>query len=314
MTATDHLPEKERIRVQNRLHIGISLGDHALMEAALVEGADPNWLPYPNMHVQQSSTVPLLHFAVRKQDTKAVDILLNWGADAGKSCNLDRTAFQEACYAHSVEVARLFIEAGEDPAQINLRGRNLMCTGDHNAQTRERMQAVLDEYHDLPRVKPSHEPQTLKTRLFRQDAGYRTPLDNPATWRQFDHISDVLIAQGTPITKAEWFELNDTGERWIDVAIKCRSLDKLLHHLQAQGDYLTVREVLDDQPLLEHICAKGGVGHLFTTGQLEKEGMDGLRTLRDHLPENVLAQVPNLTRLSYSLQQDTKVEGQRWGR
>lgn len=295
------LTPEQRTEVQRTLFRAYCDRDIAGMEAALMEGAQAGWIPQAG--AEQSE--PLLHMAAGDDRVDAVRLLLNWGADVEAHDREGRTALYHTSRWNSPKAARELLEAGADYRHACFGGGSLAAAlQDAVTHDYDDLAALIEEYEGRPNISLSNEPERLKERLFRRDKQHFTPLDNPQTWKNFDAVHGTLMAQGTPITKDEWFDVNGRGERWIDVAVRFRALDKVLGHLHAQGERLTVDELLNDEPLLEAICDKGGVRHLFTREQLQGEGVEGMRRLQAQLPDSALAQVRNNYALTAWLQRD----------
>lgn len=281
-------------KAQDSLYHAALKSDHDGMEAALAAGARPDELSLGGK--SSPDTTPLHMVIARQADVHTVDLLVNWGANIHARMSDGATPFLLACKTKQFDVARALLEAGANHHDDGVRG--LVQKGGEY----EELKDLLDEYeHHLPGIDASRSPETLKQRLLRQNDRGFAPLDNPKVWRDFDRIGVALLKQGTPLAKDDLFDINRVGRCWIDKAIDCRALDKVLSHLHAQGDYLSVRELTDDPGLLEHICDKGGVRHLFTLEQLRREGTAGMRELQAHIPELTLAQVPNRFQLASEL-------------
>lgn len=295
----DVLSPTARLQAQSALMQAYRSNDIAAMEAALANGALAGWMP--------PKGAPLLHEAARDNKVDAVRVLLNWGADAEMRDSDGGTPLYQACLKGNAEAAQELLEAGANYRSSAGNGHMAESLLQTARGGRDALAAVIEQYdNNRPRISPSKDPETLKERLFRFDKQHFTPLDNPQTWRDFDALHHTLMEQNTPITKDEWFDLNGEGERWIDVAVKFRALDKVLGHLHAQGERLTVDELLADKELLDGICHKGGVRHLFTREQLQGEGVEGMRRLQRAIPESAMGQVKNRFALTTSLQQDAQ--------
>lgn len=306
------------MRAQYQLEDAILAEDIPAVLEAFAAGATPNgadrWNGLPPLHIAT--------FNVKKLDI--VRILVNRGADVEKRDYNGVTALYYAFVKNQPEIAKELLESGAD--LHSAKGANKHASMDaltsfSRTSGHEELAAVLESYStERPSVKLSGRTKNLKEKLMSANKHGHTPLDNIATWQQFDEVSAELLQQNTPITKEEWFERNSQGERWIDVAVKFRAVDKVLGHMQAQGGaQLTVDDLVNDPSLLEHICSKGGVKHLFTPEFLQAEGMEGMegmKRLQEHIPENAKADITNRFALTAWLQvhDQQKAQGQGQGR
>lgn len=310
---SDSLTSEERKRVQDELQKAVSDNNHEAALAALTRGAHPAWRD--EGQEDSRALFPPLHTAVKHNDTRMLDILLNWGADINERDTSGETAFMTACNLRKTEAGTLLLEAGANFRTGSSFGRTPQGVFAFRETEDEPLHDVLEEYTDRrPRIDSGHEPEKLKERLFRQNNWRFSPLDNPQTWQEFDSIGALLLEQKNPITKDEWFDLNGQGERWIDVAVKFRMVDKVLEHMKAQGERLTVDDLVQDPPLLENICRKGGAKQLFNREFLQHEGVAGMKRLQEHMPEDAKAEITNRFALKTWLNMHEQQQAQGQGR
>lgn len=283
--------------------------DLQAMEAALAAGANPD------MQVNDAKRT-LLHEAAQRNQVGVVNLLLSWDANPDAADFMDETPMFIAVRGSALEALNLLFEAGADAKAVNKKGKTAnwfihqqVHLGDGLGDYEALIDQLFDEYgHQRPMVNPFSKPESLKERLFafNERMAY-APLDNPEVWKKFDAIGEILLKQGTPIEKEEWFEMNARGERWLDVAIRFRQLDKVLDHLHAQGERLELDSLIGEDgqanELLQAIANKGQARHLFTPNQLIDEGMDGMQKLMRALPETVRPQIQNLHQLKAQMQQ-----------
>jgi hypothetical protein len=284
--------------------------DVSWMQRLLAEGVDPNWpvsensMPHNISGFYEAVQASCLHIAVSEQNSEAVRLLLNWGADVNATDKTGQTPLHYACKADAPREADMLMAAGAQENVLDMDGKTpVQLSQSHAHDEPGEAQLVIDDYALRPRINPSSEQVTLKERLLRVGASGYDPLDNPRVWQQFGIISDILLQQDTPISKDEMLTPNDKGQTVFDRAIRFRAVDKLLDHLHAQGEYLDLETLLEDTQLLDGIVEHGGVQHLFSLPQLREEGVQGMRRLQEAVGEDAMAMVRNGFGLAAQLRQ-----------
>ncbi len=102
----------EKEDCDQELHSAISKRDEAAIKLLLDNGADAN-------HVQATSGMPPLQWAITWDNEAAVRLLLDHGADVNTPDRLGCPPFHMAVLADREAIARLLLERGSDPfAQI----------------------------------------------------------------------------------------------------------------------------------------------------------------------------------------------------
>lgn len=303
----------EQLRLQQSLFEATLNDDVVWMEQLLRDGADPNWQP-PFTHnsphsiadFYETAEASCLHIASSQLNREAMRVLLNWGANPDLTDKQGQTPLHYACKAQAETEIRMLLDAcanahlrdssGQSPRDI--LDKSELSGGPDVAAS---LEALVEYDTGRPNVSWTQRQEGLKSRLLNNSSGY-SPLDNPRVWREFDKISEVLLEQGTPLTKDDCYAPNQTGETLLQRAVQFRCLDKLLGHLHAQGEHLEVDELVADPSLLDDITRMGQLPHLFTIGQLQKEGVGGMSRLLAEVEPDARWQVRNLHSLRVSLE------------
>ncbi|MBM3617272.1 MAG: hypothetical protein FJX23_01860 [Alphaproteobacteria bacterium] len=279
MSQKQPISEQEQL-FRNALGAIITHDREGLAEV-LGERIDPDYRP-ATAHPWDS----LLAKAIFAENADAIDMLL--AAGAGKKNQQDQTiALSAALDGDNEQMVHLLMEAGFN-------------TG--NLSPEDNQHHLMEEYRNLPNISISHEPENLKTRLFKKGANGKAPFDNPKVWHKFDEIAAVLEQQGTPIAKDDLFDLSSNGETWLDVAIKSHAFDAVQEHLSKQGEAFTLAEIRQEEGLMDLLCRKGNAHSLFNYDMLAPEGgLKGLRKLQEEVPQDSLWQVQNISQLRQQL-------------
>lgn len=275
MSETTKLSEQDEL--YERALEAIFTHDHDALVEVFNDRLDANYRPPTKLPWDS-----LLSKAIHSENIDAIDMLL--AAGAGKETPQDQhLTLVTACDGDNETILHMLMEAGFSTT-------NMSPNGPHHV--------VLDEYNAMPNVSLSHEPENLKSRLFKKGVNGDAPLDNPRVWHNFGAIAEVLEGQGTPITKDDLFNLNSDGEPWLNVAIKCRAFDAVQKHLRTQDDAFTLKDIRQEEGMMELLAMKGGLKSLFTYEMLAPEGGEkALRQLLNEVPQDSLWQVRNLSQL-----------------
>lgn len=288
----------EQITMQEQLFAAAQRDDVSHMRELLIQGADPNWMPATNAESRdQPVGVSCLHEAADWQSLDAIKLLVNWGADVNCTNPEGNTPllilFSKPCAAG----ARELLDAGAKSQTSNNENRNArtMLPQGAEAESHDALlcMELLDEYDSHPRINVNSSPEQLKERLFKTDGNHCSPLDNPHVWQQFQVIGQVLMEQGTPLTKEDLEEVNTRNETVLERAVRYRALDDVLAHLREQGDRLTVEEITQKPAFLETVREYDAAHSLFTRAQLQDEGVSGMAKLKDALGEDAMDTVRN---------------------
>lgn len=289
--------DPQHIQLQDDLYTATIEGDVSRMEQLLAAGANPDYVSTPDDGA--TKLLPgksYLHMAAATMHDESIRVLVNWGADVNLRDDEGVTPLHRLCRTGTVMGMRTLLDAGADMHIADNDGKTPRKTLDDMARSNSNdalsCLEVLDEYMKLPRINTHNEPDKLKERLYKKHQGV-TPLDNPQVWREFDAIGKVLLEQGTPLTKDDLWVTNDHGESVIERAVRFRSLDKVLDHLIAQGDRLSVDEMLHEPSLLSAIHEHGAASQLFTTRYLAEDGVSGLLDLQKELGEPSVGMIAN---------------------
>jgi hypothetical protein len=273
-------------------------GDVERMEHALAQGADPDWTPSAqDAGIRQAVGNTCLHTASSLDIPEAMQVLVKWGADVNARDAHGNTPLMHTCERSAHFNMHILLNAGASMDMHNKNGdsarsivANKRNNGSHEAES---CAEVFAHYDRLPRIDLGKSPETLKERLLRKTTQGYCPLDNPQVWQQFDTIGQMLIEQGTPLTKEDIGCEDFNGDSLYTLALRCRGFDKLLGHLRDQGDRLSNQEIYDEPMLLADIMDAGAVPHLFTEAQQAPEGYAAMRELKEMVGTEGMRMVRN---------------------
>lgn len=122
-----------------------------------------------------------------------------------------------------------------------------------------------------------------------------TPLDNPATWKNFTAIAEALEAKGNPLTKADLFRTNRDGNSYLENAIWSGALTQLMHYLLSRGEKLALEELIDEEgkptAILQAAIDVHDARPLLSIRQISDWSARDVQRLLNILPEATQGQV-----------------------
>lgn len=264
--ASDFSDKSPDWRLQ-RAVLSSELGD---VKAAIADGANPNYQP--------EGAHNLLVAALQNKQYDIVDALLLAGANPNQRSSDHNTGMTVATdsvamhslrlfmefggdpngewqtgepllhYAHRMNwrhLARILLEAGADPFVKDAEGNSPFMTttsGPSFAHAPDDVFLAWQVYEHLPRLKDSG-AITRKSLLQVQPDGYCL-LDNPAVWREWDHIAKALDESGEqPLSKEDILRAGPKAQCHAVHASRANQLDKVVQYFNRHGKSLTLEEL-----------------------------------------------------------------------
>jgi hypothetical protein len=274
----------------------------AVMKFLLDNGADPN------QGNRRGYTA--LHTACHGNQEDLVELLLDYGADpnlytrSGMNPPEGQTALHEAVEKNRRNVIDPLLMAGADPHATDFHGKT----------PEQRMDSVyvvintqLHEHSQLPVIESL--ASLDKAALFANQGG-STVLDNPATWRDWPQIVETLAQKGETVTKADLMQTGANGVGYLHRAAQARMLGEVVKGLNAQGEALSVSELLEHDTTIAPLLARHHVPcALFTAENMALQEKQQLRHEIQRLPAEGRSHIPNLHSLTASLRQSQQASG-----
>lgn len=244
---------------------------------------------------------PALHYAAINGFSKVIEVLHTGGADLHTRDKNGAGVMHYACSYANPEAIRKLLQLGAPLDIVDSEGRKPLdalkiATGKQSIEARK----VITHFEALPEL--DWEQPITKEMLFQNNERAMAPLENPKTLHRLETVFDGLQANGECITKEDWFGTSPDGERrWIEVAVECRVVDKVLAQLARQGERLEPGDLQypDGKPsyLTEELMRHFAVGELFKTDAVRGQSVEDIRQLYHALPKEAQNQVGNYQQL-----------------
>lgn len=333
---TEH-PQSENTDWNHQLYLAAKSADIEKMQRVLSHGADIDSRHGDNLtpilHAALNSSGPMLtkrvelcrfvleqganpnnttrrgfaslHVAGGANDAELVDLLLDYGANPdvfSKTGKLEpehhQTPLQECVLKNRIDAVKALLKTGSDPLLPDGYGKTL--AGALGDDYHKHLKEVLEPYEKLPRVDFAGE--FSKADLLQTNSDGLCPLDNPVVWRHWQQVEAQLAQRGESFSKDELLQKNPDDKSYLQTAVDARMLGAAIKHLNAQGQGMSVQDLLTgdagfEQALTQRPVAKA----VFTKANMKHLGNNAVLRNYQHMPEQGKKQLPGIYQLSESL-------------
>lgn len=244
---------------------------------------------------------PALHYAAINGFAKVIEVLQAGGADLHARDKNGAGVMHYACSYANPEAIRKLLQRDAPLDIVDSEGRKpkdalKIATGKQSVEARK----VITHFETLPEL--DWEQPITKELLLQNNERAMAPLENPKTLHRLETVFDGLQANGECISKEDWFGTSPDGERrWIEVAVECGVLGKVLAQFARQGEKLEPGDLQypDGKPsyLTEELMRHFAVGELFKTDAVRGQSVEDVRQLYHALPKEAQGQVGNYQQL-----------------
>lgn len=303
---------------RNILHYGVSSRDMLLVSYALDMGIDPN-------EEEKNGNTPLMMLASRYPtkdtiSTRLMNLLVDRGGDMNyvnaKGISALHRALQNASYLSN---AQILLDMGADmdnpafkqPIDDIKVGNSMSPYGPTGKQESKEVKAFIKARRELPEI--DLDSYFRKEDLFKPNEHGDTPLDNPKTWAQLGEISAVLAKRRQPLERDDFLHQKDDGKIFLQRAIECRSLDKVLPVLAERGQWIEPLDFVaadgkNLNPLGLAAFDYGSIGReVFQPEVWRGNSPRQLKNFYNELPAPLQKQVSNLHQLTSELARQERI-------
>jgi hypothetical protein len=250
-----------------------------------------------------------LFLSVSKEDERGTIRALAAGADVAGTRNRgskkDQKVLHVAVESGNPDMVRMLLDAG---GWVDIPNKQAY----RHTPRRQEVQALLKRYRELPRL--DFEAKDFdRAALFATDAEGNCPLDHPETWARWHDVCAVLDAKGETLSKADLQQRSAEGHSWLEQAVRCFALPKVLETLNQQNEAITQDDLLDSagkaSDLFESVRRHRQLPVLFTFDNCRKWSPVGLTQVNMQLDEPERASLPNMHLLRAQLRQHSAQQG-----